>query len=89
MPVAVRCVLRVLQDTFVLKLPKMSSMILRMIMLVIATVCGVYICSVCLKQISTQTKSSIEVIGRLANISDTNNLKNLYLHYPQPETFSR
>ncbi|XP_010680420.2 uncharacterized protein LOC104895569 isoform X2 [Beta vulgaris subsp. vulgaris] len=76
-------------DTFVLKLPKMSSMILRMIMLVIATVCGVYICSVCLKQISTQTKSSIEVIGRLENISDTNHLKNLYLHYPQPETFSR
>lgn len=76
-------------DTFVLKLPKMSSLILKLIMLVIATICGVYICSVCLKQISSQTRSSIEVIGRAGISCDTNHLETPYLHYPQPETFSR
>ncbi|KNA12133.1 hypothetical protein SOVF_128680 isoform A [Spinacia oleracea] len=77
------------KDAFVLKPPKMSSLTIKMIMLVIATVCGVYICSVCLKQISNQTKSSIEVIGRPGIICETNNLNYPYLHYPQPETFSR
>uniref|UniRef100_A0A803KSE2 Sulfotransferase n=1 Tax=Chenopodium quinoa TaxID=63459 RepID=A0A803KSE2_CHEQI len=76
-------------DTFVLRPPKMSSLIVRMIMLVIVTVCGVYICSVCLKQINTQTKSSIEVIERLRISCEANHLDYPYLHYPQPETFSR
>ncbi|XP_021752062.1 uncharacterized protein LOC110717623 [Chenopodium quinoa] len=77
------------KDTFVLRPPKMSSLIVRMIMLVIVTVCGVYICSVCLKQINTQTKSSIEVIERLRISCEANHLDYPYLHYPQPETFSR
>uniref|UniRef100_A0A7C9A166 Sulfotransferase n=1 Tax=Opuntia streptacantha TaxID=393608 RepID=A0A7C9A166_OPUST len=77
------------KDTFIIKLPKASPLILRMTILVIATVCGVYICSVCLKQISRQTNSSIEVIGMPCCDVRSENLKDRYLHYPQPESFNR
>ncbi|KAL2906202.1 Nodulation protein H [Bienertia sinuspersici] len=77
------------KDTLNLKVPKMSPLILRMTILVIATVCGVYMCSVCLKQINSQTNSTIEVIGRPDGCCEADNLESPYLHYPQPETFSR
>ncbi|CAO2830856.1 unnamed protein product [Amaranthus hypochondriacus] len=77
------------KDTYALKIPKMNSLILKMITLVIATICGLYICSMCLKQISNQTKPNIEVIERLSNSYDTVNSESPYLHYPHPETFNR
>ncbi|KAK9713511.1 hypothetical protein RND81_06G032100 [Saponaria officinalis] len=75
------------KDSFAVKLPKTSPLILRLIVLVIATVCGVYICSICLKQISSQTMSMIEVFERPNCV--TNLVDSSYVHFPQPKTFNR
>ncbi|KAJ6378594.1 hypothetical protein OIU78_028765 [Salix suchowensis] len=55
-------------------------------------VCGVYICSVCLKQISTTSKikiQDIQVIERPSPDVDHENLQISSVHYPNPETFTR
>jgi hypothetical protein len=59
---------------------------------VFAMVCGVYIYSVCLKQISTYTKTKIINIQVSENPCHENavELSEIpYIHYPKPETFSR
>jgi hypothetical protein len=61
-----------------------------MIVLMFAMVFGVYICSICLKQISIETMTkfeSIKVIGRPSH--ETKLLEIPFKHYPMPETFSR
>ncbi|KAF2558794.1 hypothetical protein F2Q68_00013244 [Brassica cretica] len=52
-------------------------MFLKMIVLVFAMVCGLYICSVCLKQFSVQTSQLFRT--RITT----------RIHYPKPETFNR
>jgi hypothetical protein len=57
-----------------------------------AMVCGVYICSVCLKQTSIHSKikfQDIQVVERLSPDDDHGNLQISSVHYPNPETFSR
>ncbi|KAH0877224.1 hypothetical protein HID58_064618 [Brassica napus] len=61
----------------VIKQPKRSHMFLKMIVLVFAMVCGLYICSVCLKQFSVQTSQLFRT--RITT----------RIHYPKPETFNR
>ncbi|PQQ18186.1 uncharacterized protein Pyn_36003 [Prunus yedoensis var. nudiflora] len=78
------------KETLIIKPPKKSPLLLRMIVLVFAMVFGVYICSICLKQLSIQTMTrfqSIRVIARPCH--DTKLLEIPYKHYPMPETFSR
>ncbi|KAE8715713.1 P-loop containing nucleoside triphosphate hydrolases superfamily protein isoform 4 [Hibiscus syriacus] len=80
------------KDTLIIKPSKKSPLFLRTIVLLFAMVCGVYICTICRKQISTVTKMNIQVIGRPS--PDTNIAAQLEpqiptLHYPKPETFSR
>ncbi|KAL6227332.1 hypothetical protein ACLB2K_001291 [Fragaria x ananassa] len=70
--------------------PKKSPLFLRMIVLMFAMVFGVYICSICLKQISVETMTkfeSIKVIGRPPH--ETKLLEIPFKHYPIPETFNR
>ncbi|KAI5581741.1 hypothetical protein BDE02_07G038100 [Populus trichocarpa] len=84
------CVLN--KDTIIIKPAKKTPILLRMIVLVFAMVCGVYICSVCLKQISTHSKikiQDIQVIERPSPDVDHENLQISSVHYPNPETFSR
>lgn len=81
-----------LQDAFILKSPKKSPLVLRMIVLVLVMVCGVYICSVCLKQISTRTKSeflNVQVIERPCPEPNIEPWEIPYVHYPKPKTYSR
>ncbi|XWS33632.1 hypothetical protein CRYUN_Cryun22dG0099500 [Craigia yunnanensis] len=83
------------KDTVIIKPPKKSPMFLRTIVLLFAMVCGVYICTICLKQIGTVTKikfQNIQVIERPS--PDSNIIKQLEaqiptLHYPKPKSFSR
>ncbi|GAB4847000.1 hypothetical protein Ancab_026012 [Ancistrocladus abbreviatus] len=77
------------KDVFMIRLPKASPLILRMIMLVFAVACGIYICSICLKQISYQTKSFVEVIDRPCHTYPFDLDVAPYLHCPQPKTYSR
>ncbi|KAJ7966650.1 Sulfotransferase [Quillaja saponaria] len=80
------------KDSLVIKTPKKSPLTLRMVVLAFAAVCGVYICSICLEQISTQTKAKfigIEVLNQSCHSSGVEELEIPYLHYPKPKTFSR
>ncbi|KAJ4716354.1 Sulfotransferase [Melia azedarach] len=80
------------KDAFILKSPKKSPLVLRMIVLVLVMVCGVYICSVCLKQISTRTKSeflNVQVIERPCPEPNIEPWEIPYVHYPKPKTYSR
>ncbi|KAM1030860.1 hypothetical protein ACFX13_035418 [Malus domestica] len=80
------------KDIFLIKAPKNSPLVLRMIVVLFAMVCGVYICSICLQQVSTRTKSgflNIEVIQRPCPQPDVEPEELHYMHYPKPKTYSR
>ncbi|KAJ4963236.1 hypothetical protein NE237_023175 [Protea cynaroides] len=80
------------KDTLVLKPPKKSPLVLRMVVLLFSMVCGVYICSICLKQISSQTKARLLSLGgvqRLCPVSDIDPKEINYVHYPIPNTYDR
>jgi len=63
-----------------------------MVVLVFAMVCGVYICSICLKQIGIRTNPgflNVEVIERPCPEPNIEPWEIPYVHYPQPKTYSR
>ncbi|XP_057973946.1 uncharacterized protein LOC131161929 isoform X2 [Malania oleifera] len=65
---------------------------MKMVALVFVMVCGVYIFSVCLKQISTQTKAkflTIRAVDQPCPISGIQGGEIPYVHYPKPTTFGR
>ncbi|POO03088.1 P-loop containing nucleoside triphosphate hydrolase [Trema orientale] len=77
---------------FFTKAPKKSPLVLRMIVLVFAMVCGVYICSICLKQVSTRNKAgylTLQVIEKPCPEPNIELSEAPYVHYPKPENYSR
>ncbi|XP_057496132.1 uncharacterized protein LOC130781094 [Actinidia eriantha] len=83
---------RSIKDTLIAKAPKKSPLVLRMIVLTIAMVCGLYICSFCIKQISTRTNvgfSNFQVIEKPCEAPNMELWEKVYVHYPKPKTFSR
>jgi len=55
-------------------------------------VCGVYICSICVKQISTRSKAgflNIPVIQKACPEPNIEPWEIPYVHYPKPKTYSR
>uniref|UniRef100_A0A2P2K019 Sulfotransferase n=1 Tax=Rhizophora mucronata TaxID=61149 RepID=A0A2P2K019_RHIMU len=80
------------KDAVIIKPPKKTSIFLRMIVLIFAMICGVYIYSICQNQISSQHKiqiQHIQVIGRPSADYNSTHLQIPRLHYPNPKTFSR
>ncbi|KAJ6927095.1 hypothetical protein NC651_011240 [Populus alba x Populus x berolinensis] len=80
------------KDSFIIKAPKKSPLALRMVVLVFAMVCGVYICSICLKQIGIRTNPgflNVEVIERPCPEPNIEHWEIPYVHYPRPKTYSR
>lgn len=80
------------KDTIIIKPPKKSPVFLRMIVLIVAMVCSVFICSICLKQINTHTKSkfvNFKVIVRPCHDYAVDHSQIPFLHYPKPRTFCR
>lgn len=83
-----------LQDILVMKPQKKSPLLLRMSVLIFSMVCGVFICSVCLKQISTHARTmlmELQIEKPSRSSSSRLNLKNdvPLLHYPKPVSFNR
>ncbi|XP_052195020.1 uncharacterized protein LOC127803054 [Diospyros lotus] len=79
-------------NTLIIKPPKKSPKLLRRIVLIFAIFCGMYICSICIKQSHIRRDASftdIEVIDRPCCDYGCNTYQIPYLHYPKPETFSR
>ncbi|KAM3204631.1 putative protein isoform X1 [Capsicum annuum] len=82
----------VTKDSFIIKPPKISPMMLRMVVLIFAMVCGVYICSIGLKQIgvsSTGRIVSVHLVEKPCEATDIEPLERPYVHFPKPTTFSR
>ncbi|KAI4298442.1 hypothetical protein L6164_032001 [Bauhinia variegata] len=80
------------KDIFLIKASKKSTLVWRMAVLVIAMACGVYICSICLKQISTRNKTGfldIKVVKRPCPEPNIEPWEIPYVHYPKPKTYSR
>ncbi|XVF45169.1 hypothetical protein PTKIN_Ptkin02bG0183400 [Pterospermum kingtungense] len=80
------------KDSFILKSPKKSPLVLRMVVLLFVMVCGVYIFSICLRQISTSSTSEFLNIGVIQKPCPEPNIEPWeipYVHYPNPKTYSR
>lgn len=81
-----------LQDVFLVKVSKKSTIVWRMVLLVFVMVCGVYICSIRLKEINTQNKTGfldIQVIRKPCPEPNIEPWEIPYVHYPKPKTYSR
>ena len=86
------CVTLNFQDPLVVKAPKKSPLVSRLVVLAFAMICGVYICSICLKQIGPHTMARIlnfQIFDQECNKSGIEPWELPYVHYPKPETFRR
>ncbi|GAA0171622.1 hypothetical protein LIER_41193 [Lithospermum erythrorhizon] len=80
------------KDSLIVKAPKRSPLFLRMVVLIFSMVCGLYIFSVCSKQISSQTVENIlniQVIQKSCEMPEIEPSERLYVNFPKPTTFSR
>ncbi|KAE9597254.1 hypothetical protein Lal_00007539 [Lupinus albus] len=80
------------KDVFLVKGLKNSTLVWRLVVLTFAMVCGVYICSICLKQISTSNKVGfldIKVIQKPCPEPNIETWEIPYVHYPNPKSYSR
>ncbi|KAJ8763331.1 hypothetical protein K2173_002214 [Erythroxylum novogranatense] len=80
------------KDGFFLKAPKKSPLMCRMIVLVIAMVCSVYMCTVCLQQISFSSNNenlNVEVVEKPCPEPYIDPWEIPYVHYPKPKSYSR
>ncbi|RDY13401.1 hypothetical protein CR513_01691, partial [Mucuna pruriens] len=80
------------KEILVMKPPKRSPMLLRTAVVMFSMFCGVFIFSVCLKQISTQARTKFMELKVIDNPSQSRlklmNTPHL-LHYPKPVSFNR
>ncbi|CAN4107681.1 unnamed protein product [Withania somnifera] len=80
------------KDTFIRKPPKKSPLLLRLVVLFFAMICGIYICSICLKQIGSHSSGSLTTVHVVERPCETTNVdpsEKPYMHFPKPKTFSR
>ncbi|KAI3448097.1 hypothetical protein Pfo_004762 [Paulownia fortunei] len=80
------------KESWIIKPPKKNPLVLRMVVLILAMVCGIYICSVCLRQIGGQSTGrswSIQVVERPCEATDIEPSEKPYVHFPKPRTFRR
>ncbi|KAF5766276.1 putative Sulfotransferase domain, P-loop containing nucleoside triphosphate hydrolase [Helianthus annuus] len=80
------------KDVLIIKPPKKSAVVLRLIVFTFSMVFGVYVCSICFKQINIQTKNMFldnEVIERPCCNAIVDRSQIPFLHYPKPKTFDR
>ena len=81
-----------LQETGILKSATQPPLTLRLVVLIIATACGLYVCSICLEQLSIRTNTNvldIKVANESCQPSGVEEWEFPYLHYPEPKTFVR
>ncbi|XP_057968388.1 uncharacterized protein LOC131157935 [Malania oleifera] len=80
------------KETLIIKPPRKSPLLLRTVVLLFAMVCGVYICSICLRQINTHTTKmlNIQVFARpFCHGHGIEESEIPFVHYPEPITFQR
>lgn len=81
-----------LQGSLIIRPSKKKPLVLRMVVLVFAMASGIYICSICLRQMGVQSSGrsvSIRVVERPCETTDMEPWEKPYVHFPKPKTFSR
>lgn len=81
-----------LQNAFDWKAPKKSPLALRVVVFAMTVLCGISICSICMKQLGSDGWSrivKIEVVEQPCNKSTVPPSEVQFAHYPQPTTYSR
>ncbi|EYU37703.1 hypothetical protein ABFS82_02G031700 [Erythranthe guttata] len=72
---------------------KKNPLIFRMLVLMVVMVCGVYICSVCVKQIGGQSSVRLlsihQVVEKPCVATNIEPSETAYVHFPKPKTFNR
>nr|AAP04177.1 unknown protein [Oryza sativa Japonica Group] len=80
------------QDALIVKSSKKSPLALRMVVFAMTMICGIFICTMCMKQLGSDSLSrivKIEVAEQLCNKSAILHSEVHFVHYPQPITYSR
>ncbi|KAL0454220.1 UNVERIFIED_CONTAM: hypothetical protein Slati_0761200 [Sesamum latifolium] len=80
------------KESLTTKPPKKNTLVLRMVVLILVMICGVYICLTCLGQFgvwSTQRSLAIHVVERPCEVTEIEPSEKPYVHFPKPKTFSR
>ncbi|KAL5705793.1 hypothetical protein ACHQM5_024046 [Ranunculus cassubicifolius] len=81
------------KDFFINKTPKKSPLLLRTVVLLFSMICGLYIFSICMKQIGTFRTTNkfldIQMIGQPCRALDIEQWEIPYVHFPNPHTYSR
>ncbi|XP_062211461.1 uncharacterized protein LOC133912635 [Phragmites australis] len=80
------------KNTFDLKAPKKSPLALRMVVFAMTMLCGIFICSICMKQLGSDSWSrivKIEVTEQQCINFTVPPSEVQFVHYPQPVTYSR
>ncbi|WVZ57202.1 hypothetical protein U9M48_007612 [Paspalum notatum var. saurae] len=80
------------KNSFDLKAPKKSPPALRTVVFALTVMCGITICSICMKQLGSDGWSrivKIEVAEQPCNKSTVPPSEVQFVHYPQPMTYSR
>ncbi|KAG8377640.1 hypothetical protein BUALT_Bualt08G0054000 [Buddleja alternifolia] len=84
-----------MQDQLITKVPKRSPLILRMVVLIFAIFCGLYIFSICMKQTDKFKETNppkIQVINRRNRPCGDTRIQESdipYVHFPKPDMFNR
>ncbi|KAK7283308.1 hypothetical protein RIF29_12739 [Crotalaria pallida] len=80
------------RDPLDIKSNKKFPLTLRLVVLFVSVVCGVYIFSICLEQIGVSTNTNLlnlRVFNQPCPPSNVEEGEVPYLHYPKPQTYSR
>lgn len=79
-------------SSLIIKSPKKSPVVLRMVVLAAVIICSVYICFVCLKQTREHSEPHIvriKLTERTCHDPRISESQLRYVNYPKPETYSR
>ncbi|KAL3614192.1 hypothetical protein CASFOL_042266 [Castilleja foliolosa] len=80
------------KDSLIVKSPRKSPVAFRMVALILVVVFGVFICAICLRQISVRSTGrllNIPVVKKPCESIDIEPSEKPYVHFPKPNTFSR
>ncbi|KAJ0750249.1 hypothetical protein HanLR1_Chr05g0179691 [Helianthus annuus] len=80
------------QDMLIIGPPVKKSLVLRISLVAFVMVCGVFMCSIGLKQISNFTKAGFidaKVVEQHCEVPVVEKWERSYVHFPKPTTFSR
>ncbi|KAK9075064.1 hypothetical protein SSX86_003383 [Deinandra increscens subsp. villosa] len=81
-----------IKDMLIVGPPVKKSLVLRISLVAFVMLCGVFMCSIGLKQISNFTKASFidsKVVERHCEVPIVEKWERSYLHFPKPTTFTR